>query len=281
MILERSAPAKINLGLHVLRKRQDGYHDIETVFVRIDWGDLLRIAPANSFSFTCSDPSLPTNNANLCVQAAYALMEQVGRRMGAALHLEKRLPYGAGLGSGSSDAANTLLLLREFWKLSVSEEVLHQLASDLGSDVPFFLEENASYGTGRGEILTPLFTEEGLRYKVPFTILVIVPDIHISTQTAYSGITPQSNHRPDLRQLVLKNDLRQWRRELVNDFETSVFDSFPRLAAAKNALMEKGAGYAAMSGSGSALFGMFEDREVARGAYESFLADGFRCWVSE
>ena len=258
MGMQRFAPAKINLGLHVLRKRSDGYHDIETVFLKIPWEDRLIVEPSESFSFTCSDPSLPVNKNNLCVKAAHGLWDIAGQKLGAKLHLEKHIPYGAGLGGGSSDAANTLLLLRDFWQMDVPYEELHKLASSLGSDVPFFLSDNTMYATGRGEVLEPLHMPgSGESYRCPFQIIVAVPDIHVSTAEAYHNITLDSASRPGLKELVASNDLTAWQDKLVNDFETTVFQTHPELALLKQQLYDAGAGYAAMSGSGSAVFGMF------------------------
>ena len=265
MILERHAPAKINLGLHVLRRRPDGYHDIETVFLRIPWYDTVRARPADTLTFTCSDPSLPVDEENLCVQAARRLTACAGVQRGAALHLEKRLPYGAGLGSGSSDAAATLLLLRDLWALDVPDTELARLAADLGSDVPFFLDGPAAYATGRGERLEPLVDPTtGAPYACPFHVVVVAPAVHVSTADAYRAVTPSAAGRPDLKALVCSNDLARWRTALVNDFEAVAFSMHPELAQIKRTLLDAGAGYAALSGSGAALFGLFEDPESTR-----------------
>ncbi|MDX1419144.1 MAG: 4-(cytidine 5'-diphospho)-2-C-methyl-D-erythritol kinase, partial [Rubricoccaceae bacterium] len=154
--MHADAPAKINLGLHVLRRRADGFHDVETVLVPIGWADGLTARPAPGLRFTCSDPALPTDDGNLVVRAARALAGWAGVAPAAALHLAKRVPYGAGLGSGSSDAAHTLRLLARLWGLDVPADALHGLAAGLGSDVPFFLGDGPALATGRGEVLTPL-----------------------------------------------------------------------------------------------------------------------------
>ncbi|PSQ88635.1 MAG: 4-(cytidine 5'-diphospho)-2-C-methyl-D-erythritol kinase, partial [Bacteroidetes bacterium QH_2_63_10] len=139
MPLAQRAPAKINLGLHVLRERPDGDHDIETVLHRIDWADTITATPADTLSLTCSDPALPTDENNLCLQAAHRLAAAFDVTAGAELHLEKRVPYGAGLGSGSSDAATTLRLLMQLWDLNPSPEQLRGIGGAIGADVPFFL----------------------------------------------------------------------------------------------------------------------------------------------
>lgn len=258
--LERVAPAKINLGLHVLRKRPDGYHDLETVFLRIPWHDHLSVQPAAALSLTCSDPALPTDDTNLCLKAARLLAETCGVATGAALHLDKHIPYGAGLGGGSSDAAATLQLLAAHWHLSLPDGLLHALAARLGSDVPFFLGPPTALGTGRGEVLTPF------DYHFPFALVVAVPPVHVATALAYRLVRPHDTNRPDLRELVGSNDLARWRTTLVNDFEQPVFSAFPALGTVKTRLLHLGAAYAALSGSGSAVFGVFEDPHQARQA---------------
>lgn len=280
MILVQNAPAKLNLGLHVLQKRPDGYHDLETVFLPIAWHDTLQVEVQDTWTFTCSDPQLPTDESNLCVKAAQRLREVSGVSSGAALHLEKLLPYGAGLGGGSSDAAHTLRLLNTLWDAGVSKAALHTIAAELGSDVAFFLEDQAMYATGRGELLEPLQDETGQPYQFPFYIVVVVPPVHVHTAVAYSGITPNNINRPDLRSLVLSNDLSRWQAHLVNDFEASVFARYPVIRDVKATLQSAGAGYASMSGSGSAVFGVFEDKATADQAARSFDGENMRVWCS-
>jgi len=276
--LSRSAPAKINLGLHVLRRRGDGYHDLETVFLRIGWADVLQVSPDDSLRFSCSDPALPIDESNLCVRAARLLADHAGLLPSAAIHLEKTVPYGAGLGGGSSDAAATLVLLDALWNLGLEASSLHALATRLGSDVPFFLGPTAAYGTGRGERLAPLVDAAGAPYRSPFTFVVVKPDVAVSTADAYRWIVPNETARPDLRTLVASNDLDRWRCDLVNDFEAPVFERYPVLQSVRDGLREDGAGYAAMSGSGSAVFGVFESAEAARISATRWTQAGFHGW---
>ncbi len=277
--ITHEAPAKLNLGLHVLRKRPDGYHDLATVFIRLPWHDVLTARPANRFHFTCSDPALPTGKGNLCVQAAHHLIDTFNVTQGAALHLEKRLPYGAGLGGGSSDAAATLRLLDHFWDLNAPVERLHSIALTLGSDVPFFLGPEAAYATGRGEQLTPLLDAETAEpYRLPFALVVVVPDVLIATAEAYRLVRPRAEGRADLRAVVCSNDLARWRRELINDFEAPIFRAHPAVAAVKAMLLDAGAGYAALSGSGAAVFGVFEHDTTATAAAEAARHAGHRVW---
>lgn len=263
MIQTRRAPAKINLGLHVLRRRPDGFHDLATVFQRIPWEDELAARPASDerIALTCSDPALPTDDDNLVVRAARVLAGACDVERGARLRLEKHLPAGAGLGGGSSDAAAALRLLSDFWSLDATDETLRKLAARLGSDVPFFLGAPAAYATGRGDVLHPMRD-----YRLPFPLVVAVPDVAVSTPDAYRLVAPSNQDRPDLRAVVRSNDPARWRRELTNDFEEPVVEAYPVIGAVRAALRESGAAYAALSGSGSAVFGVFEGNAAARTA---------------
>lgn len=268
MPLVERAPAKINLGLHVLRRRSDGYHDVETVLHRIDWADTITAQPADTLSMTCSDPALPTDEENLCLQAARGLAETCDVSRGAELHLEKRVPYGAGLGGGSSDAAATLRLLTQFWDLTPSADQLHTVARDIGSDVPFFLHDApAAYATRRGDALTPLYGNDH-PYRLPYPVLVAVPSVHIETPTAYDQVTPREEGRPGLPDLVRSNDLARWRSTLINDFEQPIEADHPKVAETRAWMEAAGADYASLSGSGGAVYGVFEGAERAEAAFE-------------
>ncbi len=273
------APAKINLGLHVIRRRDDGYHDLETVFLRVPWADRLSVRPAARLRMTCSDPALPTDERNLCMKAARALQTAAGVTAGAALHLDKRLPYGAGLGGGSSDAATTLRGLAALWNVAIPPDRLHAIGATLGSDVPFFLGPPAAYATGRGERLEPLYdpATQAL-YRCPFPLVIAVPPVHVATPDAYRRVVPRASGRADLRQVVVSNDLDRWRAELVNDFEAPVAAAYPPVAEALHLLRQAGAGYAALSGSGGAVFGVFAGEAPARAAAAQARRAGWRVW---
>ncbi len=284
----RPAPAKVNLGLHVLRRRPDGFHDLATVFLPIGWADRLSASPALDVSLTTTDPSLPTDGSNLVVRAAVALRgwadaagpesADVGSgRLGAALHLDKRVPYGAGLGGGSSDAAAALRLLADLWALDVPPADLHALALDLGSDVPFFLDGVAAHGTGRGERLAPLVGADGQAYRCPFWLVVAVPPAHVSTADAFALVTPSDRDRPDLAAAVVSDDLDRWRAELTNDFQPSVEAAVPAVREVRQALTEAGAAHAVLSGTGAGVVGVFEAASAARAASVA-LADRARVW---
>ena len=253
-IYSAQAPGKINLGLHVLRRRDDGYHDLETVFYPLQWSDTLSVREAPLLTLSCTDPVLDCGESNLVMRAARALAAAAGKHRGAAMELVKRLPMGAGLGGGSSDAAVALRLLSRLWSQPVTDATLLRLALSLGSDVPFFLNPVPSYATGRGEMLTPL---EG--YAIPYTLVVVVPHVHISTKWAFGRITPVPTRSVNLRAVVQSNDLDYWCQVLVNDFEAPVFDAYPALRARKEELLNQGAAYASLTGTGAAVFGVFED----------------------
>ncbi len=276
--LRRSAPAKLNLGLHVLRLRADGYRDIETIFLPIAWHDTITVTPSDALTLSCSDPNLPTDERNLVLRAALRLSDVLGGSRGARLHLDKHLPYGAGLGSGSSDAAHTLRLLCTLWGVDLPHAQLEALAAELGSDVPFFLGDDPAYATGRGEQLSMLSGSDGEIYRCPFALVVATPPLHVSTARAYALVVPNDEHRPDLRVVVGSNDLERWRRELVNDFEAPVCAHYPELGHVRQALLDAGAGYAAMSGSGSSFWGAFEDSAQALAAAHALSKQGMRTW---
>lgn len=277
MPLTLLAPAKINLGLHVLRKRTDGYHDIETVLHRIAWADTITLRPADHLEMTCSDPELPTDTDNLCLQAAHRLAKRLGTSKGASIHLEKRVPYGAGLGGGSSDAATTLRGLVQLWDTGVARETLHEVAATIGSDVPFFLlEAPAAYATGRGDRLTPLHGDTSDPFRMPYTVAVVAPPVYIATPDAYRRVTPNDTDRLDLRETVASMDVGRWRAELGNDFEAPIANAYPSVGAARDLLHDHGADYVSLSGSGAAVYGVFTAPAQAEAACHAAAHDGYR-----
>lgn len=245
---------KINLGLSVLRKRQDGYHDIETCFYPVSWTDIVEVIPSEEFSFTTSGAliaGMPEDN--LCVKAFRQLQRDFS--LGAvSMHLHKVIPAGAGLGGGSSDAAHVLLLLNEIFSLSLTQDQLFQYAMLLGSDCPFFIQHSPMIGSGRGEILEPVQNSE---LSNMFLVLV-KPDVHVSTAEAFAGITP-GKPMMSVREVLSRYPVEQWKDKLVNDFERSVFLKHPVIGSIKEKLYSHGALYASMSGSGSAVFGIFSE----------------------
>lgn len=240
---------KINLGLHILQRRQDGYHDIETAMLELPFNDILELVESEESRFTTSGLEIP-GSGNLVVdsEAEFRKYKSIPT---IAFHLHKLIPMGGGLGGGSSDAAFALKLIRDNYASEIDNEQLKEMASKIGSDCAFFIDGGLQFATGRGEILTSLPFD--LRNK--YVILVNL-GIHVSTKEAYEGITP-NNNRISLKE-ILQKPIEKWRNELVNDFERSVFLKYPELAEIKNDLYEHGAVYASMTGSGSTLFGIFE-----------------------
>lgn len=268
------ACAKLNLGLQVLRRREDGFHDLATVFHPIGWADTISALPSERLTLSCSDESLPVDDSNLVMKAARRLARAHEVRQGAALHLEKVLPMGAGIGGGSSDAAATLRVLCAMWKLGYSRIRLQAIALELGSDVPFFLHGRVAYATGRGEILRPMPD-----YVMPYTLVIAAPPVHVSTAWAFGRISPANRGRPDLEAAVRSNDLERWRRELVNDFERPVMSAKPMIKDLHQHISDCGAGYVSLTGSGSAVFGAFESRIDAAAAREAAEQLGCRTWI--
>lgn len=278
-VLIVEAPAKLNLGLHVLRRRPDGFHDIETVMVRLAWFDTIEVESAQGLSLTCSDPDLPTGSENLCIAAAKALASKFGVKDGARLHLTKRIPSGAGLGGGSSDAASTLRVLSKLWGLSPHPDELEKLAADLGSDIPFFLRPSPSVARGRGEQLETLTSATGDLVQFPFRFAVVKPTDSVPTAAAYQWVSPSNSGRSDLVETVRSCDLERWRAALINDFEEPVSQRLPEISRVKNLLLDAGAGFAGLSGSGSAVFGVFEDGKKAEAARCMAADAGFVAWA--
>ncbi len=267
-MIRRRAYAKINIGLHVLGKRADGYHSIATVFAPIELHDELTVDAADSITVQMQ-PSLDiSEHDNLAYRAARLLHAATQPKAGAKITITKHIPHGSGLGGGSSDAATTLHALSELWSKQLPADELHALACSLGSDVPFFLEPRFAYAEGRGEILT---------YLPPLpqrNVLIIAPDIHISTAWAYGQLERHSEHvRPrKLSDAVLCSQVSDELLRLVctNDFESVVFPVYPELARIKERLYQYGATYASLTGTGSALFGFFPSQDHALDAAAAF-----------
>jgi 4-diphosphocytidyl-2-C-methyl-D-erythritol kinase len=244
-------PCKINLGLNIISKRPDGFHDIETCFYPVPWNDILEIIPSSVFSFNVTGTTIPGRESeNLCVKA-YSLIEKEFAVSPVQMHLHKIIPTGAGLGGGSSDAAHTLRSLNNVFDLKIKSERLQQYAAALGSDCTFFIQDKPKLGTGRGEILQDINA-----YLKDKHLVIIKPDIHVSTAEAYAGVLPQKPEI-DLREIIEKQPVKAWRSMLKNDFEITVFKKFPDIKRVKDKLYDFGAHYASMSGSGSTVFGIF------------------------
>jgi 4-diphosphocytidyl-2-C-methyl-D-erythritol kinase len=243
--------AKINLGLHVTQRRPDGFHNIETVFFPVGWRDVVEALPGDSLTLRCTGLRIDVEQErNLCTRAFRLLQKDFGLP-GAALFLHKQVPLGAGLGGGSSNAAAVLQALNEAFRLALPRRRLAEYAAQLGSDCAFFIYNTPMLATGRGEILQPVAVNLS-----GYALLVVKPPLSVSTAEAYAGVSPKAP-AADLRSVVSQG-VEAWREALVNDFEPSIFAKYPLLADVKKALYGCGARYAAMSGSGAAVFGIFE-----------------------
>lgn len=263
------APAKINLGLQVLRRREDGYHDIRSVMVPIAWYDRVRVEAAPEGSLSCSDDSVPAGTDNLCWRAVEALADRVGRKPRVAVHLEKNVPVGAGLGGGSSDAAAVLRALTDLWDLEVGDEELRRVGARLGSDVPFFVNPRPVLAEGRGERLTPV--EEGLQFAYHW--VVVVPGQRVATAEAYRWVAPDAEDRPNPAEVLASTEPSRWAHKLVNDFEDPVARRVPAVGRIRARLRRAGAAYVSLSGSGSAVYGLFLEADRARRVAERLRED--------
>lgn len=255
-----SPNCKINIGLHIVRRRNDGYHDLETVFVPVPLRDELTIEPAGHFNFSQTGIIINCNpESNIIVKALRLMQHECDNRLpDVDIHLHKSIPFGAGLGGGSSDAAFTLRMLNDLFDLGLSNDRLRSMAAKLGADCAFFIDNQPAFATGIGDKLTPL----GFNPLKGYKLLMVKPDETVSTAEAYGGIMPRE-HRNDIKPCNLtetvKRPIPEWKEYIVNDFEETVFAKHPRLSEIKNTLYANGALYAAMSGSGATVYGIFEN----------------------
>lgn len=274
--------AKINIGLKVLRKRDDGFHELETLFYPVELADILEVVEGKELKIeqygigipaVAGKEGLMNPEENICVKAYRALAADFDIPP-VEIYLHKNIPVGAGLGGGSSDAAHTILAIDKLYNLNLTHSQMAQYASSLGSDCAFFIYNKPMMGRGRGEILTPYILDSLANY----TIKLVHPPVFVSTADAYRGIVTRALYEQkyagvaqeqipqetlqflDKRRLeeLLQQPVGKWRDSVINDFETTVFAKYPLLAEYKKSLYEEGAIYAAMSGSGSTLFGIFE-----------------------
>ncbi len=248
--------AKINLGLHVLNKRKDGFHEIESCLYPIPLCDILEIIPADETKFLQTGIDLPNSNEKNICQKAYDLLAANYKIPPVYIHLRKQIPIGAGLGGGSSDAAFVLKGLNELFSLNISQLNLASFAAELGSDCPFFITSLPCLVSGRGEVISPSNIDLSGKFLV-----LINPNIHISTKEAYALINPKQPVG-DLEE-ILSDKQNDWKSTLVNDFQVPISEKYPIISETIDFLYEKGAYYAAMSGSGSTVFGLFDSEPVA------------------
>lgn len=286
MSLGKNSPCKVNLLLNILGKRPDGFHELETVFHPVNVCDRLTFERAGrGVELTCSEPALPTDSNNLVHRAATAFLQAAQIKDGVRIHLEKKIPLAAGLGGGSGNAATTLLGLNELFGQSLPAAKLHELATALGSDVPFFLQSKPALATGRGEHLQPLEFFPALRGAY---FLLVHPGFGISTAWAYQNLArfPDAlNGKPGRAQklvsLLQGSDLAAAAGDFYNSLEAPALEKFPILALFQEFLRANGAAAALMSGSGSTTFAIVQGREAAESIAEKFKAKfGTTNWLA-
>ena len=256
---------KINLGLNITERRPDGYHNLQTIFYPVPLYDELKIesnplapcslplAPIEDVLMLCGNPLEGEVHDNLVLRAVRLLRQEGASVPPLSIDLFKAIPSGAGLGGGSSDAACTVRSLVQLYDLPFSDEQMERLVARLGADCPFFINPRPLYAEGIGDVFTPIsLSLEG------WFLMLVKPDVHVSTREAYSGVRP---HQPVYSLLeTAKLPVGQWAGRMVNDFEESIFSRHPLLAEIKEELYHQGAAYASMSGSGSTIFGLFRSR---------------------
>ncbi len=268
------APAKINLYLRVLGKRADGYHEIESMMQAIDLYDEIKIEKSDSIEIVCDDPGIPADDSNLAARAAAALKEQF-YFPGVKISLHKKIPHGAGLGGGSSDAAFVLRGLCRLYNLSPSPKELLRIASEIGSDVPFFLGSGQALVSGRGEIVRTL------ELPTEYTIILVVPPLEISTAEVYGKLRFSLTKKIEpflFKKRITVSRFNGLLKRFCNDLEEVVLDEYPDLFEIKGLLRNSGAVFSAMSGSGSAFFGVYLVGGDVRAELERRLESGTRVY---
>ena len=255
--MEIKANCKINIGLDVLRRRADGYHDLSTVMVPVKGlYDVLRIEQAEKSKLTIVGIEVDCDpEQNICMKALRLMQQRYGIGE-ASITLDKRIPFGAGLGGGSADGTAVILALNEIFALGLDEATLISLAAELGSDTAFFVRNSPQLCEGRGEIMTPIELD-----LAGYWLVLIKPDANVSTREAYAGVVPAI---PEFSLTErLQKPIAEWQGSVKNDFEKSVFAAHPIIGEIKQELLDAGATYASMSGSGSTVFGLFASKEAA------------------
>jgi len=275
-----NAPAKINFGLWIGRRRSDGFHPVSTVYIPIRLFDtvMVELNESGSVDLSCDDETLPAGMENLCWKAADLFFQETGIRAGASIRLKKRIPSGAGLGGGSSDAAAVLMALNRLLFGEMADERLLSIAARIGADVPFFLYRRPCAARGIGEILTPVEIPDSI------TALVVVPRFPINTAGAYKAFDdaaydagPEIDFSPMLKKLIKSPE--NVRKSVYNDFEPVLFPIYPKLQEIKNRIYAENPLYASLSGSGSAVYGLFKSDKTAQNAAKSF-SGAFRIFTA-
>lgn len=254
--------AKINLGLNIIQKRADGFHDLETIFYPVPGlRDALEIVHGNAtggtLNFTYSGLEIAGDTTNnLCSKAYHLLKKDFPELPSIQMHLHKTIPMGAGLGGGSADGAFTLTMVNQQFGLGLNEQQLISYALMLGSDCPFFIRNQPSYATGRGENMQPVSLDLSM-----YRFVLINPGIHVSTAWAFSQLQPGKPKKSCLA--IIQQAVTNWKNQLVNDFEIPVMQAHPEIQTIREELYQQGAVYASMTGSGSTVYGIFEKNQSA------------------
>ncbi len=259
--------AKINLGLNITAKRPDGFHDLESCFYPVLWSDVLEVIPSESLQFSSSGISIPgEKDSNLCLQVYQALKKDFDLPP-VHIHLLKNIPIGAGMGGGSADAAFTAHLLNDLFKLGLTTAQLEDYVRVLGSDCAFFVKNEPVFAFDKGDRFRPI----ALSLKGYF-ITIIYPPIHISTKEAYSGVAPAQPVEGIER--IIQKPIAEWKGILHNDFEHSLFPKYPVLKEIKELMYAEGAIYASMTGSGSAVYGIFKEEKYLKNQF----SESYKVW---
>ena len=243
--------AKINIGLNITEKRPDGFHNLETVFFPVGWCDALEFVVASEVHFSSSGILISGDPESNLVMKAYRLLQKDFPLPALKIHLHKQIPFGAGLGGGSSDGAFMLSMLNRQFGLNLSGEELELYAARLGSDCPFFIRNTPVFASGRGELMEPV--RPALN---GWFILLVKPPVEVSTVKAFQLVVPAKP--ANSLKTVIQLPVQEWKEKVINQFESSVFQSYPEIGELKNRLYNLGASYASMSGSGSCVFGLFQ-----------------------
>ena len=280
MTVVENAPAKINLGLKIIGKRTDGYHNIRSIFQTIDIYDELEITSSHKPGLVCSHPEVPTGSENLVLKAENLLRKRFRTLPEVHFTLKKRIPVGAGLAGGSSDAAAALRGLNSFHNLNVPDNVLSEYACELGSDVPFLIKGGTSVVSGRGEIIVEV------EWPFNFTYVIVYPKFAVSTSWAYRNL---NNIRYDYagykiiteKLIVSKLEKDEFFDVLKNDFEEPVFKKYPILSKIKSDIINNGPLKAILTGSGSSILGIFEDDAKAFRCANIFKDSEFEIFIAK
>lgn len=269
---------KINLGLNIIAKRADGFHNIETLFLPLQLHDALEFVVSEKSTFQTFGIDIPGNSTDNIILKAYELLKHDYPSLPQlSIYLLKHIPTGAGLGGGSADGAFMLRMLNDYFSLNINNSKLSEYALTLGSDCPFFIYNSPCFASDRGEKLLPI--ELNLQ---KYHIVLVKPDIHINTGWAFSQIHP---HKPDYSIIdILNSDVSNWQKNLINDFEAPIFKAHPILSEIKNKLLNQNASYASMSGTGSVVYGLFDSSKIEISNLKATLFEQFKkekYWITK